>query len=78
VWYLLLLLTMSICQVQNHEIPVEPLVLVTATPSTYSSIMAAVTRMTRDWDQERASKLAMEAIDLSDAGQVEVFMQILF
>jgi hypothetical protein len=63
---------MSLCQVQNHEIPVEHLILATAATSTYSSIMAAVTRMTRDLDQERASKLATEAVDLADAGHIEV------
>lgn len=65
-------LTMSLCQMQNHELSVNPLVLAPTRASTYSSVMAAVTKMTQDWDQERASKLAMEAIDLADAGQLEV------
>jgi hypothetical protein len=63
---------MSFCQVQNHEFPVEPLMLATAATSTYSSMMAAAHRMARDLDQERASRLAMEAVNLADAGQVEV------
>jgi hypothetical protein len=63
---------MSFCQVQSHEVAVKPLILATTGTSTYSSLMAAVTRMTQDWDQERASKLAMEAVDLANAGQVEV------
>ncbi len=67
---------MSICQVQNHENPVEPLILATtaatAATSTYSSIMAAVNRMTRDVVEERASRLATEAVDLANTGQLEV------
>jgi hypothetical protein len=35
-------------------------------------MMAAAHRMARDLDQERASRLAMEAVNLADAGQVEV------
>ena len=63
---------MSLCQLQNHENPVESLILATAATSTYSSLMAAVNRMTRDMDEERATKLAVEAVDLANAGQLEV------
>jgi hypothetical protein len=63
---------MSVCQAQNHEVHVDPLNLATATNSPYPSIMAAVHRMTQDMDQERASRLAMEAVELANAGQVEV------
>lgn len=70
-------LTMSLCQVQSvqnhHATPVDPLIIATAAASsTYSSIMAAVNRMALDLNQERASKLANEAVDLADSGQVEV------
>ena len=63
---------MALCQVQNHESPIEPLILATTPTSTYSSLMAAVNRMTRDIDEERASRLATEAVDLANAGQLEV------
>ena len=63
---------MASCQVQNHELPsVAPFMPAAAGPA-HSSIMAAITRMTQDLEQERASKLALEAVDLADAGQVEV------
>lgn len=67
-----LMLTMSLCQVQKHEIPVESSISATTATSPYSSIMAAANRMALDLNQERASRLAMEAVDLADAGQLEV------
>lgn len=63
---------MALCQVQNHASRMEPLILVSTPTSTYSSLMAAVNRMTRDIDEERASRLATEAVDLANAGQLEV------
>jgi hypothetical protein len=64
---------MTSCQLQKHELPsVEPLMLATAARPAHSSIMAAITRMTRDLEQERASKMALESVDLADAGQLEV------
>lgn len=62
---------MALCQVQNHESRVEPLILAT-TPISTSSLMATVNRMTRDVVEERASRLATEAVDLANAGQLEV------
>jgi hypothetical protein len=66
------MLTMSLCQVQNHENPVEPFILATSATLPCSSMMAALNRMTRDFDEERASRLAAEAVDLANTGQLEV------
>lgn len=46
--------------------------LAAAAESPSPSTMAALTRMTQVLDQERASRLAMEAVDLANAGEVEV------
>jgi hypothetical protein len=63
---------MSLCQAQNHENPVESFVLASAATSSHSPIMAALNRITRDFDEERASRLAAEAVDLANSGQLEV------
>ena len=63
---------MSCSQLRNHELSLEPLIFLPAAKQVHPSLMAAVTRMTRDLAQERASKLANEAIDLANDGQVEV------
>lgn len=66
------LLTMSLCQGQNYDISVPRLIVANATPPSYSSLLATVHRMTQDMEKERASKLAMDAINLANVGQVEV------
>ena len=52
-----------ITQVLNHELTLQ---------ARRAAAMAAVTRMTRDLNHERASQLAKEAVELADAGQAEV------
>jgi hypothetical protein len=67
---------MSLCQVQNHENPVEPFNLASAATSNHSHIMAALNRITRDFDEERASRLAAEAVVLANSGQLEVGIRL--
>lgn len=63
---------MSSCQLQSHESSLNPLHLKPAGKQVPFSLMAAVRRMTQDLEQQRASALAREALNLANAGQIEV------